>query len=281
VDRRSDVDIESCLANLSRIGSGEPWYPCTSNEMMSSSCDGPAGAGPLGVARSAFPRRNSSDMLDLKDWTMSPSQLLRSDKVKRGALQDAIFNSRYFSSIATDERGVIQIFNVGAEWMLGYSALELVNKHTPAEISDPQGLIEHASALSLELDTEIAPGFEALAFKASRGIEDSYELTYIRKDGSRCPATVSVTALCDERDEIIGYLLIGTDTAARNQGAAMRPIVDPESTVGARSVADRNVIYLSPSQAAAPTVVRHALVGRRTRTSSRVHSELQYREAAL
>ncbi|MDX9972885.1 MAG: PAS domain S-box protein [FCB group bacterium] len=133
------------------------------------------------------------------------------------ALQNAIFNSANFSSIATDAKGVIQIFNVGAERMLGYTAAEVMNKITPAEISDPQEVIARAKALSLELGTPIAPGFEALVFKASRGIEDIYELTYIRKDGSRFPAVVSVTALRDAQNAIIGYLLIGTDNTARKQ----------------------------------------------------------------
>jgi len=135
--------------------------------------------------------------------------------LKAGALQRAIFNSANFSSIATDAKGVIQIFNVGAERMLGYTAAEVMNKITPADISDPQELIARAKALSSELGTPITPGFEALVFKASRGIEDIYELTYIRKDGSRFPAVVSVTALRDARDAIIGYLLIGTDNTAR------------------------------------------------------------------
>ena len=135
--------------------------------------------------------------------------------LKAGALQNAIFNSANFSSIATDEKGVIQIFNVGAERMLGYTAADVMNKITPADISDPQEVIARAEALSLELGTLIKPGFEALVFKASRGIEDIYELTYIRKDGSRFPAVVSVTALRDEREGIIGYLLIGTDNSAR------------------------------------------------------------------
>ncbi|MGD0698163.1 MAG: PAS domain S-box protein [Terriglobia bacterium] len=137
--------------------------------------------------------------------------------LKAGALQNAIFNSANFSSIATDERGVIQIFNVGAERMLGYAAAEVVDKITPADISDPQEVIARAKALSLELATTIRPGFEALVFKASRGIEDIYELTYIRKGGSRFPAIVSVTALRDDQDAIIGYLLIGTDNTARKQ----------------------------------------------------------------
>src|ERR1700677_445535 len=131
------------------------------------------------------------------------------------ALQTAIFNSINFSKIATDAKGVIQIFNVGAERMLGYTAEEVLNKITPADISDPQEIIARAHALSSELETPIAPGFEALVFKAARGIEDIYELTYIRKDGSRFPAVVSVTALRDDQDAIIGYLLIGTDNTAR------------------------------------------------------------------
>src|SRR5471032_1636989 len=154
--------------------------------------------------------------------------------LKAGALQNAIFNSANFSSIATDAKGVIQIFNVGAERMLGYTAAEVMNKITPADISDPQEVIARAKALSVELGTAITPGFEALVFKASRGIEDIYELTYIRKDGSRFPAVVSVTALRDAQDAIIGYLLIGTDNSARKQaeeallkaGALQRAIFD-------------------------------------------------------
>jgi PAS domain-containing protein len=63
-------------------------------------------------------------------------------------------------------------------------------------------------------------------FKASRGIEDIYELTYIRKDGSRFPAVVSVTALRDDQSAIIGYLLIGTDNTARKQVEAERILLD-------------------------------------------------------
>ena len=135
--------------------------------------------------------------------------------LKTGALQNAILNSANFSSIATDEKGVIQLFNVGAERMLGYSAAEVIDQITPADISDPGEVVARAAALSLELGETITPGFDALAFKASRGIEDIYELTYIRKDGSRFPAIVSVTALRDDQAAIIGYLLIGTDNTAR------------------------------------------------------------------
>src|SRR5881392_3378380 len=69
--------------------------------------------------------------------------------LKTGALQNAILNSTNFSSIATDEKGVIQIFNVGAERMLGYTAADVVNRITAAEIFDPLELVTRAKALSL------------------------------------------------------------------------------------------------------------------------------------
>ena len=141
----------------------------------------------------------------------------RSALLKAGALQNAILNSANFSIIATDEKGIIQLFNVGAERMLGYRADEVVNRVRPSDMHDPQEVHARAMALSLELDTAIAPGFEALAFKASRGIEDIYELTYICKDGSSFPAIVSITALRDDYGDLIGYLLIGTDNSVRKR----------------------------------------------------------------
>ncbi len=157
---------------------------------------------------------------------LMPSPGIRSEKIKTQALQDAILNSAYFSSIATDEKGVIQIFNVGAERMLGYAASDVIDQITPADISDPRELIARAAELSAELGTPIAPGFEALVFKASRGIEDIYELTYTRKDGSHFPAIVSVTALRDAEEGIIGYLLIGTDNTARHEVEAVQAQLD-------------------------------------------------------
>src|SRR5688572_19156825 len=149
--------------------------------------------------------------------TSSVEQRRQQALLKTGALQNAILTSANFSIIATDEKGIIQMFNVGAERMLGYQAAEVVNKIKPSDIHDPHEVMVRAQSLSDELATTILPGFEALAFKASRGIEDIYELTYVCKDGTRFPAIVSITALRDDFDEIIGYLLIGTDNSVRKQ----------------------------------------------------------------
>ncbi len=173
--------------------------------------------------------------------------------LKTGALQNAILNSANFSSIATDDKGVIQLFNVGAERMLGYAAADVLNKITPADISDPQELVARADTLSVELGTTISPGFDALVFKASRGIEDIYELTYIRKDGSRFPAIVSVTALRNDQGGIIGYLLIGTDNTARKRVEAEQQKLDQrlrDQHFYTRSLIESNIDALMTTDAA-------------------------------
>ncbi|MEA2236828.1 MAG: hypothetical protein QOC81_1552 [Thermoanaerobaculia bacterium] len=175
------------------------------------------------------------------------SELRRKEVLlKTGALQNAILNSANFSSIATDDKGVIQLFNVGAERMLGYSAADVIDRITPADISDPQEVIARAEALSRELGTTITPGFDALAFKASRGIEDIYELTYIRKDGSRFPAIVSVTALRDDQSSIIGYLLIGTDNSARKHAEETLRWTEESFRLMVESVSDYAIVMLDP-----------------------------------
>jgi len=179
--------------------------------------------------------------------TPAVSEIRRKEALlKTGALQNAILNSANFSSIATDEKGVIQLFNVGAERMLGYAAADVVDQITPADISDPQEVIARAAALSLELGTTITPGFDALAFKASRGIEDIYELTYIRKDGSRFPAIVSVTALRDDQAAVIGYLLIGTDNSARKHVEEKLRWTEESFRLMVESVSDYAIVMLDP-----------------------------------
>ena len=193
------------------------------------------------------------------------------EALKMGALHSAIFNSTNFSSIVTDAKGVIQIFNAGAERMLGYTAAEVMTRITPADIADPQEVVVRAEALSIELETPIAPGFEALVCKAARGIEDIYELTYIRKDGSRLPAVVSVSALRSPEGEIIGYLLIGTDNTARKQtedriSASLKEVGDLKAALDEHAiVAITNprgkITYVNPKFCAISKYSREELLG--------------------
>jgi PAS domain S-box-containing protein len=113
--------------------------------------------------------------------------------------------------MTTDAKGVIQRFNIGAQQMLGYSIDEVMNKLTTAEIADSKELVVCATILSAEFGDRVEPGFNALVFKACRSLEDNSPLTFICKNGSRFTAMVSVSALRNTQDNIIGYLLIGTD----------------------------------------------------------------------
>ncbi len=137
--------------------------------------------------------------------------------LKTSALHGAILNATNFSIIATDEKGIIQFFNVGAEGMLGYTAAEVVNKINPCDLHDLDELMAHAEALNKDYGKSFKPGFEALTFKASRGIDDVHELTFICKDGKRLPVSVSVSVLRDESGVIIGYLHMGTSNAANKR----------------------------------------------------------------
>ena len=158
---------------------------------------------------------NDSPIDDLAETT-SQSAVLNT-----GTLQNAILHSANLSVIATDKNGIIQFFNAGAERMLGYTAIEVVHRTNPSDLYDLDELMARAEALSQEFATQIKPGFEALSFKAARGIEDIYELTYICKDRSRVPAVVSITALrdkpTDDNSDIIGYLLVGTSNSVRTR----------------------------------------------------------------
>jgi len=132
-------------------------------------------------------------------------------------LQRAIFDSTDYSIISTDNHGIIQTFNLAAERMLGYSAAEIIGKATPALIHGRQEIIDRAAVLSVKLGREITPGFEVFVVEARQGIVSEQEWNYIRKDGSSFPVLLSVTALKDINQEVIGFLGIAKDISERKR----------------------------------------------------------------
>jgi PAS domain S-box-containing protein len=131
------------------------------------------------------------------------------------ALQNAILTNTGVASIATDASGVIQIFNLGAERLLGYAAIDVVNQFTLFDLFDKEQTASRAAASNLELGTSLAVGFEALVSKAAHGKEETVELTVLGKAGNRFPGIVTITALRGD-ESIIGYLFIICDGSARN-----------------------------------------------------------------
>jgi len=150
-----------------------------------------------------------------------PSSALQTD-----VLQRAVFSNTFFSYIATDAAGIIQIFNIGAERMLGYSSHEVVGVMTPDNLADPQEMAAREEALREALRTDCSPNLPTLVLRAAQGVEDIVELTFLCKNGDRLAASVSVSALRDGADTIIGYLLIGTDNTKRKLAEAEQAMLD-------------------------------------------------------
>ncbi len=132
-------------------------------------------------------------------------------------LQNAILNSANYTIISTEPDGKIKTFNRAAQQLLGYSPEEVVGKVTPQIIHDPVEVGKRAQILSQQLEVKIDPGFEVFVALPCRGIADENEWTYIRKDGSRFPVMLSVTALFDNSGNINGFLGIAQDISDRKQ----------------------------------------------------------------
>ncbi len=118
--------------------------------------------------------------------------------------------------IATDRGGVIHIFNRGAEHLLGYQASELVDRVDPMLIHAPEEVTARSTELSTEYGRPVT-GFRVLVHKPEIDGAEAREWTYIRKDGSRFPVTVVVTAMHDNVGQINGYLFIALDMTAQRE----------------------------------------------------------------
>ncbi|MFZ6644945.1 PAS domain S-box protein [Undibacterium sp. TJN25] len=136
---------------------------------------------------------------------------------KYSALQQAILVSAGSAVIATDRDGLITLFNPAAEAMLGYAAADMLGQVSSTAFHDPAEVMARAAVLSAGLGTTVKPGLQALVVKAAMGRPDTNEWTLIAKDGHRIPVLLTVSALRNEQDEIIGYLGIATDLTERRR----------------------------------------------------------------
>ena len=129
----------------------------------------------------------------------------------------AILDSANCLIIATDVEGIICTFNLTAEEWLGYSALEIIGKCTPECFHDPLEIQQRAIALTEELGNPIDGGFEVFIAKVRLGEIDERAWTWIRKDGSRFPVMLSMSALRNEDNEILGFLGIANNIIKQKQ----------------------------------------------------------------
>jgi PAS domain S-box-containing protein len=201
------------------------------------------------------------------------------------ALQTAIFDFAGHAIISTTVTGVITSFNRAAERMLGYTAAEVIGKYTPAIIHAPGEVAARAIQFSMEIGETIEPGFEVFVAKARRDLPNEYEWTYIRKDGSRFPVLLKVTALRDNLNNITGFLGMAIDISARIRAEAalrmseerLRATLDYTPGVAVQWF-DRNgrVLYWNPASEKLYAIPATAAVGKTMREL--LHTPEQFAE---
>lgn len=128
-------------------------------------------------------------------------------------LHEAVLNHAGAAIIAADLSGTITIFNPAAERLLGYTRKEMIGKLTPAAFHDPAEVAARAQQFSLELGAAVQVGFPTFVAKADLGLPNTHEWTYLRKDGTRVPVLLSVTAIRDEKGVATSYLGVATDNS--------------------------------------------------------------------
>jgi PAS domain S-box-containing protein len=127
------------------------------------------------------------------------------------AFQKAILDHAGHAIISATSDGIIRVFNPAAEALLGYSADELIGRHTPAIFHDLEEVVARAHAFSTELGVPIEPGFDVFVEKCRRGLPNEHEWTYIRKDGKRLTVLLNVTALKTPEGDITAFLGVASD----------------------------------------------------------------------
>ncbi len=135
-------------------------------------------------------------------------------------VQEALLTHAGYAVIAADPSGLITLFNPAAEQLLGYSAEEIIGKQTPAVFHDRDEIAARAAEFGRELGITITPGFEVFVVKARRNLPNQHEWIYIRKDGRRIPVMLSVTALRDPSNAIMGYIAMALDLTDRKAADA-------------------------------------------------------------
>lgn len=132
-------------------------------------------------------------------------------------LQNAVLESTAYSIISTTPDGTIVTFNRGAENMTGYSREDVVGVHTPELLHDAADMVRAAADVSAELGYDVEPGFEVLVALARRGEASEREWDIVRRDGSRVPVAVSVTAMRNSDGLITGFLKVARDITEKKK----------------------------------------------------------------
>lgn len=171
-------------------------------------------------------------------------------------LQEAILNTADIPMISVSPEGIITSINRSAEELLGYRAEELISKNNPLVFFDLEEVISKGENISRELGVTLEPLFDIFTYKAKisrKTVRDTW--TMVKKNGTRFPASVSVSPLLDEQDSIMGYVAIPQDLTEKLFSKDIAKGVDDKFKILAENVPgaiylchnddDYSVIYLN------------------------------------
>lgn len=142
---------------------------------------------------------------------ISERRRAEADSAKLAGLVNA---ATQVSIIATDQQGLITVFNRGAENMLGYSAAEMVGVHTPAAIHLEAEVLSQGLRLAEQLGHPVK-GFEAIVARTLDGGHEMRQWTYVRKDGRHVQVELVVTGIRDKAERLMGFLGVAVDVTDR------------------------------------------------------------------
>lgn len=272
IDRAADGDIFEIEYRMRNAG-GE-WRWLVSRDSVFSRTEG------------GTPKQIIGTATDISDRKQMEEQLRQTT-----TLQQAILDSANYAIISTTAEGTILTFNQAAERLLGYAASEMVGKTTLVALHDPDEVVRRAEELSRELGVPIAPGFEVVVAKARGGEVEEREWTYIRKDRSRFPVLLSVTALREPQGQIVGFLGIGSDITERQQAEEQLRLSERAISASSNGIIisdarspDLPVLYVNPAFERMTGYSAAEVLGRNCRflqTNDRNQPELDQLRTAL
>lgn len=203
---------------------------------------------------------------------------MNNNQIDDPAFLKAIFDNAGCAIFTVNTKGTITSFNPEAERMLGDKAADMIGKATPAIFHDKDEVIRKAEEFSKELNEQIMPGFDVFVVKARKNLPNISEWTYTRKDGTRLPVLLSVTALRSPNNEIYGYMGIATNILRykKNQMELenYKNALDQHSIVVNTNLQGK-ITYVNDKFCAISKYERHELIGQDHRiVNSGYHHEV-------
>jgi PAS domain S-box-containing protein len=131
------------------------------------------------------------------------------------SFQKALLDTAGVMIIATDEKGIIRLFNPEAEKKLGYTQQEILNKKKATLFHTKNDIKRTRRELQKTFGIKITNPFDVLVEKARRNIHEEEHYDYINKSGELFPVSLIVTALRDSKRNIIGFMGVAMDISQR------------------------------------------------------------------